>query len=205
MSGDPRYQLDFALSRLIRYNGKRQRFFDGLHRMTAFVNAAAGTSAFVTVLSNRPLLAAVFTAAVALGSAADTAIAFAERARKYGEQRSRYFGLYETLLETPPEKFSKDRFRAKRLRIDSAGPPPMRVLDVMCRNEEQIARGWLVDDTVYIAPLRRLLSQWIDLPPPEWQYVWQKRGRAQPMKEPEDVETKPAPGEAGGQAPSANA
>ena len=177
MSRDPRYRLDFALSRLIRYNGKRQRFFDKLHRLTSFVNAAAGTSAFVTVLSGWPELAAWLTAVIAVVSAADATIGFSERARKYGDQRSRYFDLYCDVLETPPEKFNEDQFRAKRLRIDSDGPPPLKVLDVICRNEEDIARGFARGGTIHIGFLRRLLCQFIDLPPRAWTTLDERRRR----------------------------
>lgn len=177
MSGDPRYKLDFALSRLIRYNGKRQRFFDKLHRLTSFVNAAIGTSAFVTVLSGWPQLAAWLTAVIALTSAADSVVGFSERARKYGDLRTRYFDLYCQLLETPPEKFKEDQFRAKRLRIDSDGPPPLRVLDVICRNEEDIARGYSRSDTIHIGRFRALVCQFIDWPPREWLTVKAKRER----------------------------
>lgn len=171
MSSDPRYKLDFALSRLIRYNGKRKRFFEKLHRLTSFINAAAGTSAFVTVLSGWPQLAAWLTAVIAIASAADSAIGFSERARKYSDQRARYYDLYCVLIETPPEKFNQDKFRAKRLRIDSDGPPPLRVLDVICRNEEQIARGFDSSKTIFIPGFRRLLCQWIDWPPNKWETI----------------------------------
>lgn len=168
MTDNQRYKLDFALSRLIRYNGKRQRFFDRLHKLTSFVNAAAGTSAFVTVLSGWPQAAAWLTAVIAVVSAADSIIGFSERARKHGDQRSRYFDLYCQLLETKAGSFNEDKFRAKRLRIDSDGPPPLRVLDVICRNEEHIARGFSRGETVCIGFFRRLFCQVIDLPPREW-------------------------------------
>jgi hypothetical protein len=168
VSADPRYRLDFALSRLIRYNGKRQRFFDNLHRLTSFVNAAVGTSAFVTVLSGWPELAIWLTGLIALAGAADSVIRFSERARKYGDQRRRYFDLYCELLRTPVHEFNEDAFREKRLMIDRDGPPPLRVLDVICRNEEDIARGFPREETIHIGFTRRLLSQIVDLPPKQW-------------------------------------
>jgi hypothetical protein len=177
VSADPRYKLDFALSRIIRYNGKRLRFFDKLHRLSSFVNAAAGTSAFVTVLSGWPELAAWLTAIIALVSATDSVVGFSERARKFGDQRSKYFELYCDLLETEPAKFNEDHFRAKRLKIDSDGPPPLRVLDVICRNEEDIARGFPIGDTIHIGRVRRLLCQFIDLPPREWIKIEDRQSR----------------------------
>ena len=174
MTADPRYTLDFALSRLIRYNGKRQRFFDRLHGLTSFVNAAAGTSAFVAVLSRWPALAAWLTGVIALVSAADSTVGFSERARKHGELRSRYFNLYCELVRIPPEKFNEDKFREKRLRIESDGPPPMRVLDVICRNEECTARGFPDTEIVRISWFRSLICQFVDWPPRRWKKLGER-------------------------------
>jgi hypothetical protein len=164
----PRDKMDFGLSRLIRYNGKRQVFFQKLHRLTSFANALMASSAFVTILSGWSQLAVWLTAGIAVISTADSVIGFAERAKLYGDLRRRYFDLYSELLLTKPEAFSEDRFREKRLRIDRDGPPAMRVLDVMCRNEEQIARGDKREETIYISWPRRAVSQFIDLAPSHW-------------------------------------
>jgi hypothetical protein len=165
---DPRRKTDFGLSRLIRYNGKRQVFFQKLNRLTSFVNALMASSAFVTILSGWSQLAVWLTAGVAVISAADSVLGFSEKAKLYGDQRRRYFDLYSALLLTKPEVFNEDKFREKRLRIDRDGPPAMRVLDVICRNEEQIARGYKREETVHISWPRRALSQFIDLPPKQW-------------------------------------
>ena len=192
---DPRGKMDFGLSRLIRYNGKRQIFFQKLHRLTSFANALLASSAFVTILSGWSQLAVWLTAGVAVISTADSVIGFAERAKLYGDLRRRYFDLYSELLLTKPEVFNKDKFREKRLRIDRDGPPAMRVLDVMCRNEEQIARGYKREETVHISWPRRAVSQFIDLPPKEWQKL---NERAPPSAGPGPVQPLEAAGKAAG-------
>jgi hypothetical protein len=127
-----------------------------------------GSSAFVTIVSGHSFFAALLTAAVAIISAIDNVVGFAERARVYSEQRRRYYDLYCEILISDPNKFNADQFREKRLRIDRDGPPPLRVLDVLCRNEEDIARGYNHDETIYVAWWRRLVAQFIDLPSRKW-------------------------------------
>lgn len=183
MSGDARYRLDYGLSRLIRYNGKRQRFFEKLHRLTSFVNALAASSAFVALLTVGSAKTALWlTGLIAVMSAADSVIGFAEHARLFGNQRRRYFDLYSELMLCPSNKFSEPKFREKRLRIDRDGPPPLRVLDVICRNEEDIARGFSEKETIHINPFRRFFCQIIDLSPRKWVKVKDRRTRKKSRK-----------------------
>lgn len=174
---DPRYKTDYRLSRLIRYHGKRQRFFDGLHRLVLFTNAVLGSSAFVAVMSDKPIVTAWLTAIVAVVSAVDNVVGFSERARKYQEQRSRYYDVYCELMLIDRSLFSEDIFREKLLRIDRDSPPPKRVLDVISRNEEDISRGHVFEDTVHIAWPRYVLRHLIDVPPRTWVTVAQHRAR----------------------------
>ena len=174
---DPRYKAEYGISRLIRYNGKRQRFFDGLHRIVLFINAVLGSSAFVTIISDKTHIAAWLTASVAIASAIDNVVGFSERARKYSEQRSRYYDLYCELISTDKSAYKEDYFREKRLRIDRDGPPLKRVLDVISRNEEDIFRGHDYDDTVHIAWLSYTLRHLVDLPPRKWVTIGEWRAR----------------------------
>ena len=166
--GDPKFRTEYGLSRLIRYSGKRQTFFENLHRYSLFINAVAGSSAFVTLLAGAPQIAIWLTAAVAIVSSLDNIVGFSERARTYGEQRGRYYDLYCEAVGKRTEGFDEDKYRQKRLRIDGDGPPRRRVLDVVCRNEEDIFRGFEFEDTVYINWYRKALRHFIDLPPSKW-------------------------------------
>jgi hypothetical protein len=169
--------MDFGLSRLIRYNGKRQTFFQKLHRLTSFINALMASSAFVTILSQWWQLAAWLTAGVAILSAADSVIGFAERAKLFGDLRRRYYDLYCELLLTRPDQYNEDEFREKRLRIDRDGPPTMRVLDVISRNEEDIARGFKREETIYISWPRRIVCQFMDPVPKHWETLKEREKR----------------------------
>jgi hypothetical protein len=172
---DPRFRAEYRISRLIRYNGKRQRFFDGLHRLVLFTNAILGSSAFVSVISGRPALTAWLTAIVAIVSAMDNVVGFSEQARKFQEQRLKYFDLYCELIATDSDIFTEDYFKEKWLRIDRDSPPTRRVLDVVSRNEEGIARGFEFKDTRYIGKIRYIMRHIYDLPPNEWLTVEQRR------------------------------
>ena len=168
VDSDPRFKLEYGISRLIRYNGKRQRFFDGLHRIVLFINAVLGSSAFVTIVSGQPLIAAWLTAVVAIASSLDNVIGFSERARKFSEQRTRYYDLYCELLAVDVREYKEDFFRAKRLRVDSDSPPTRKVLDIISRNEEDIFRGYSFEDTIHISQVGYHLRHIIDLPPTIW-------------------------------------
>ena len=163
-----KFKAEYGISRKIRYHGKRLRFFDTLHRLVSFTNAVLGSSAFVTVISGMPALAAWLTGIVAIVSALDSVVGFSERARAYSEQRARYYDLYCEIVAAKESTFDPDYFREKRLRIDRDSPPIRRVLDVLCRNEEDIARGFSHDETIRVGRIRALLAHVIDLPPTRW-------------------------------------
>ncbi len=187
---DPKFKTEYGISRLIRYTAKRQSFFDALHRQVLIVNTVAGSSAFVTLLADRPQAAIWLTALVAIGSALDNAVGFAERAQKYASLRSRYYDLYCEVVAKREDAFNAEHFRQKRLRIDGDGPPRKRVLDVICRNEEDVFRGYAHDDTIYIGPVRYALRHLVDLPPRHWKTVKEHRGvnkASQPVAAPETI------------------
>ncbi|WP_416462535.1 hypothetical protein [Sphingomonas sp. VDB2] len=165
---DPRYKTEFSLSRLIRYCGKRQRFFDGLHRLSLFINTIAGSSAFVTIIANMPHVAAWLTAIVAVVSALDNVVGFSERARLYAQQRSRYYELYCDLVKSKPSGFVEDVYKERKLRIDRDNPPILRVLDVVSRNEEDISRGHPYGETIFISKFRYFMRHFMDIPPKKW-------------------------------------
>lgn len=170
-----KYKAEYGVSRKIRYHGKRQRFFDSLHRLVLFINAVLGSSAFVTVISDMPVVAAWLTAAVAVASSVDNVVGFSERARKYSEQRLRYYDLYCEIVTMPEGSFDADYVREKRLRIDRDSPPVRRVLDVCSRNEEDIARGYTHEDIISIGWFRKLLMHIVDVPPERWMTVAEYR------------------------------
>lgn len=170
-----RYKAEVAASRRIRYAGKRQTFFEGLHRTTLFTSAVLGSSAFVSVISGLNTLTAWLTAIVASVSAMDNVVGFSEKARTYRDQRNRYYTLYCEIVSCLESAYAEDSFLEKRLTIDRDNPPTKRVLDVICRNEEDISRGWKYTDTIHIARFRYLLRHIYDLPPKEWVSVAQKQ------------------------------
>lgn len=182
MSTTAKYKADYAISRLIRYNGKRQTFFDGLHKLTLFTNAVLGSSAFVTIISNQPTVAAWLTAIIAIVSAADNVVGFSERARLHQELRSRYYDLYCAIVAVSDDAFNEEAFRERRLRIERDTPPTRRVLDVVSRNEEDIARGWSFSETQYVSPLRYLLRHIYDLPPKNWKTISDHKNRSRWFK-----------------------
>ena len=166
--GDPKFKTEYGLSRLARYCGKRQNFFQNLHRYSLFINTVAGSSAFVTLLAGAPDLAVWLTAAVAIVSSLDNVVGFSERARNYAELRARYYDLHCEVVTKKTSGFDANKYRKLKLRIDGDLPPRRRVLDVVCRNEEDLARGFTFEETIYIHPFRRSLRHFIDIPPSRW-------------------------------------
>jgi hypothetical protein len=174
------FKFEYAISRKIRYFGKRRNFFDALHRLSLFIGSVLGSAAFVSIISNAPTLGAVLAALVAIVSSADNVVGFAERARLYAELRTRYYDLYCDFVVADESTVDLRQFRERRLRIDRDAPPPKKVLDVISRNEEDIGRGFKREETIYISSWRRFLAQLVDLPPRAWQTVAQVEGTVSP-------------------------
>ena len=147
-----RYQLLFAVRRSRRYHMHRQLFFGRFNSATTFLTTLSGSATFASVLAG----STPWSIGLAATTAVVAAMAFAgqtgPRHALHGDL-AREFTALERDLVLAGKKIDTaklDEFTARRLEIEMKEPPLLRVLNVICHNEEIVARGLPVD----LAPIK---------------------------------------------------
>ena len=158
------WPLLFAVRRSVRYHMRRQRFFDRLERIGALASLAAGSSTIVALLASvdeRLVLAAA--AATALAGASAVIFTPGLRARQHNDLAREFIGLEQDMVraaDVTPERLAE--LTARRLKIEAAEPPILRVLDAMCHNELLTALGGDEGQRASVTRLQRWLANWAD-------------------------------------------
>ena len=128
--------LRFDLLRSALYNGARERWYAGLHRLVMFGTTIAGTGAAASILGNQPdWIAAGAALLVAALSTSDLVLDLSGKARLHNSLRGRFFELLsetETIKGSPKELAS---IKSRMTLIYGDEPPTMRALDAICWNE----------------------------------------------------------------------
>ena len=158
------WPLLFGVRRSVRYHIRRQRFFDRLERIGALASLAAGSSTVVALLASvdeRLVLAA----AAATAAAGASAVIFTPglRARQHNDLAREFISLEQDRVragEVTPERLAE--LMARRLKIEAAEPPILRVLDAMCHNELLTAQGGDEGQRASVTRLQRWLANWAD-------------------------------------------
>ena len=162
------YALDFAVAKSIRYHAKMRRFFDRLHQISVAISAltASAAVATLTVAGGDHRLALWLSAGVALVTTLDLVIGFSERARTYDGLLRRFSDLRVRLVRNPAPSAAEMRaFMADRLEIEKDEPLERAVLNLICNNEELVARGFPRENEARVSWWRRQCAYLIDLPP----------------------------------------
>ena len=163
------YALDFAVAKSIRYHAKMRRFFDRLHQISVAISAltASAAVATLTVAGGDRRLALWLSAAVACVTTLDLVIGFSERARTYDGLLRRFSDLRVRLVRNPAPSTAELRIlMADRLEIEKDEPTERTVLNLICNNEELVARGFPRENEARVSWWRRQCAYLIDLPPP---------------------------------------
>ena len=162
------YALDFAVAKSIRYHAKMRRFFDRLHQISVAISAltASAAVATLTVAGGDHRLALWLSAAVALVTTLDLVIGFSERARTYDGLLRRFSDLRVRLVRNPAPSAAEMRaFMADRLEIEKDEPTERAVLNLICHNEELVARGFPRENEAPVSWWRRQCAYLLNLPP----------------------------------------
>jgi hypothetical protein len=160
---DERYGLLFDVRRSVRYHTRRRRWFDRLHRITVFASVILGSATFAslngTLLS--PNWSVFFAAAITIISALDLVFSHAVRARIHHDFQRRWISLEREIIRAGVYDGSKYvDLCEKRLEIEAEEDPTMRVLDVLCHNEQVLADGH--GDRFRVTFMQRLLANLTD-------------------------------------------
>lgn len=155
----------FSVRRSRRYHLHRERFFGRLNFLTGFFTALTGSATFAFVLADWERTSVVLALATAVFGAIELAGQTTMRARLHNNLVASFTSLERDMVLAGDEISAKQlrEFTARRLDMEIKEPPPYKVLDVMCHNEEVIARGYPKRHLKEIAWWQRLAASVIDL------------------------------------------
>lgn len=159
---DERWNIDFGVSKSMRYHTYRRSFWQNLDYSTKVFVLMAGTAAFASVIgsSTNTIMAAISASLVALASAADIVIGFTSRARLHDKLYREFclLGLEITDQEHPPEE-QIAKWRRRRLEIEMEEPGTLDWLERRCSAEEARARGTKPHPSWILSPAKVFFSQ----------------------------------------------
>ena len=141
---DKRHKLLFRIEQSIRYHTHRKRFFEAVHNWITFIVALSGTATFITVIGDMGQKAQLYAAfLVTVFSLVDLIIRSPEKARLYDDLSKRFIVLEKKIILS--KELDTDMLTcidAKILDIEADEPPPLRILNAICRNETLQAKGY---------------------------------------------------------------
>lgn len=159
------YSLLFGVRRSVRYHMRRVRFFDQWNLVTNALSLSFGSATILAVLGGRNSSWAVGAAAVVtVFSLLNLLMGSTRRAREHNDLARRFIALEKAmvLLEQPTPADLK-RCTAQRLDIEGDEPPVLRVLDILCHNEQALAEGHPREVFVQVKWYQRWLAQFMDI------------------------------------------
>ena len=135
------YQLEFAVSRSMRYMAKRRSFFLTLNQCVRIITAIGGAGTVASIFGDQPAIA-VFGGIVGFGAAVDLVFEFAKRAMTYDHLFRCYADLGIDIAKSPRSDDAYRLLLERRLLIERDEPDSLDVLNVVCANDELEARGF---------------------------------------------------------------
>ena len=130
--------LLFCVRRSIRYHSKRQAFYERLDRLSDFTLLLLGSGTVVLVLQEYPGMAVAAGFCVAFISSLRHVYSYGAKAGLHS-RFVRDFTQLEKRLRADDSIDTVAAVEEERLEIESAEPPVMRALDVICHNELLVA------------------------------------------------------------------
>jgi hypothetical protein len=152
-------QLDFAVSRSLRYTAKRRAFFERCNQVVRAVIAICGAGTVAAVFGDGNVVV-YFGAIVGLAAAADLVFEFSKRTMTYDHLYRCFADLGIELATAERTEQSHRLLLTKRLQIEKDEPTSLDVLNVICSNDELEARGY--DHRYKVRYWQKLLCQFGD-------------------------------------------
>src|SRR5713226_3505669 len=137
------YGVLFSIRRSIRYHMRRVRFFDHLNLWATALSLLFGSATILALMGGKDSRWAVLAAAlVTIFSVLNLLMGSTRRAREHNDLARRFITLEKgmVLIEQPTEDDLK-KYSALRLDIEADEPPILRILDILCHNEQALAEG----------------------------------------------------------------
>ncbi len=161
--------LLFGVRRSVRYHSRRVRFYDSLHQATTFLALLFGSATVATfsgaIAIGWPLWVKLAPAVAVSVLAALNLVAGSVAKARLHTNLMRDFVALEQSMATWQEEPSAEQLAqatAKRLGIESAEPPVLRVLDTLCHNEMLLSMGENQNLQIEVGRWQRLFANWFD-------------------------------------------
>lgn len=157
--------LLFSIERSIRYNTKRQHFFECWERGTNFLSVLFGSGTLYAVLQSHQSVAIAVSIALTVCSSLSLVIGFSEKARDHRDFSQQFLRLKERLIIEPLTLTLCNEIKIGINRIDLQEPPVLMVLEQICYNEQLNAEGLPREKMTKIKWYQRLFAHYIDIFP----------------------------------------
>ena len=164
--------LLFGVRRSVRYNARRQRFFQVCHKTVMLFALLAGSATIVafgvTFSADWPLWVKLLPAGlVSVFSAVDLIWGFSDRASQHADLVRQFTALEQQLVAAqgnPSADLISD-VTDKRLAIETTEPPVLQVLDTLCHNELLRAMGYPWEEQIEVGFFQRWFASVFDISP----------------------------------------
>jgi hypothetical protein len=166
---DQWYELSFSIARSLRYHAKRRAFFERCNQLTRALSAIFGAATVAAVIKGVPWITATMGAAVGISTALDLVFDFSRRAMLFDDLYRRFADLSVEIVSCDPSPENVRRIMIKRLLIEKEEPTLLSILNVLCSNEERIARGY--PDVYKLGFWQKRLCQFWDIGPFKFELI----------------------------------
>lgn len=163
---DTWYSLLFGVRRSIRYHMRRVRFFDQWNMLTNALALLFGSATILALMGGKDSRWAVLAAAiVSLFSVLNLLLGSTRRAREHNDLARRFLALEKEMIQVrqPLSEADLSSYQARRLDIEADEPPILRVLDILCHNEQALAEGHPREVFVPVKWYQRWCAQFCDI------------------------------------------
>lgn len=157
--------LLFSIERSIRYNRKRQRFFECWERGMNFLSVLFGSGTLYAILQSHQSIAIAVSIALTVCSSLSLVIGFSEKACDHRDFSQQFLRLKERLIAEPLTLTLCNEIKTGINRIDLEEPPVLVVLEQICYNEQLNAEGLPREMMTKIKWYQRLFANYIDIFP----------------------------------------
>ncbi len=163
-----RWNIDFDVSKSIRYHAYRRSFWDRLDYSSKVLTIVSGTAVLISIMGSNNPVATGFAFLVAIASALDVVLGFSQR-MKVHDALYRAFSMLGQEIADSETLTEKDilKWRRRRLEIEMDEPGAIDWLERRCAAEEATARGCEVRREWALKPWQIWFSQfamWPSIP-----------------------------------------
>ena len=161
--------LLFDVRRSVRYHTRRQKYYRNCHRIVLFSSLIFGSvtvAALAEAIGVWPLWVKASPAAfVSVIAGLDLVFGWTEQSWLHSDLARQFIKLERRMI-SGSANLDEDLIRdvtIKRLKIEAAEPPVLRVLDTLCYNEMKRAMGHTKDEMIKVHIFQRLCAPFFDL------------------------------------------